>query len=166
MWNFPHAIFNYSFIAWIPKLELPSSFDVALSRVTPQVKHAAASPPSLCLAVAFIYEPVRCPAAYTLYLTPCLLLPISSHSSVCCLELQLQLLRLFGRFSVCSTLQQCQCSIYIYIALRTTHLRGVLCTQNTVPTIVNSADIYAKCYTFHLKILNYSLITIDILFFI
>lgn len=80
----------------------------------------------LGLAASLIYVPLCCPAEhYTLCPTPCTLLPVhpvlpapcwpsSSQSSVYFLELLLQLLRLFGRLSVCSTLQQCHCSMVWY----------------------------------------------------
>lgn len=66
--------------------------------------------------------------------TPCTLLALfNSQTSVCSLELLLQLLRLFGRLSVCSTLQQCYCTVYMlypaysYVLYIYAHLRGVLC---------------------------------------
>lgn len=157
--EFSNAIFNYTFIARIPSLNsaMPAaSFDVALSRYSTlyRVKHVA---PSSSCHLAWQPRLFMCLCAVQLSTTPdfplrtpCILLPVhpvlpapswpsSSQSSVCSLELLLQLLRLFGRLSVCSTLQQCHCSmvwysihvipnISLYVLHIYAHLRGVLCS--------------------------------------
>lgn len=107
----------------------------------------------LGLAASLIYVPLCCPAEhytrfptpYSLHTTPCT--PCTACTllalfiSILCLLLRITatLLRLFGRLSVCSTLQQCHCSmvwysihvipnISLYVLHIYAHLRGVLCS--------------------------------------
>lgn len=147
--EFSYAIFNYIFIVRIPSLNsaMPAaSFDVALSRLLHTVLSQACSP---CLSratwsgsLAYLCASVLSssaihPVPHSLHptcCTPCTLLALfNSQTSVCSLELLLQLLRLFGRLSVCSTLQQCHSTVYMlypaysYVLHIYAHLRGVLC---------------------------------------